>query len=295
MKPSSGVVVARIYPPVTGQSQTLTVGRSAYFSLHWLLRAWRNLHLIWSFLRSKVSVDFFELLPTEFAACSKPPSRDNHRKASYPRTQGRDQGRRVASGEGRGAMPPRFFSCLLPRYFLSWCCWAEKTLEFAILARKSLRISAKTFFFLEITCFWSENLRFRPEKAFGFRRKPLPLWFKFCPPPPISRSWRRPWNRVRAEPRSCDKGSTRTLVTLLRPWIRRFTMIKTTPLSIRSRCGLSVAAWLEDQNVAAASSSNLLRKDASQVKSVFYVFVCWSVVVDIWFTNVGIWVDEPQS
>jgi len=27
--------------------------------------------------------------PTEFAACSKPPSRDNHRKAPYPRTQQR--------------------------------------------------------------------------------------------------------------------------------------------------------------------------------------------------------------
>ena len=31
--------------------------------------------------------------------------------------------------------------------FLSWCFRVEKTLEFAILARKSLRISAKTFFF----------------------------------------------------------------------------------------------------------------------------------------------------
>ena len=84
--------------------------------------------------------------------------------------------RRVVSG---GAMPPRFsflppprfFSCP-PRYFLggrSWCFWAEKTVEicdfgqkksldfvffgnhlllvgkFVISARKSLRISAKTF------------------------------------------------------------------------------------------------------------------------------------------------------
>ena len=34
----------------------------------------------------------FDFFPRKFAACSKPPSRDNHRKASYPRTQRRDQG-----------------------------------------------------------------------------------------------------------------------------------------------------------------------------------------------------------
>ena len=33
-----------------------------------------------------------ELSSTEFSVCSKPPNRDNHRKASYPRTQKRDQG-----------------------------------------------------------------------------------------------------------------------------------------------------------------------------------------------------------
>jgi len=32
---------------------------------------------------------FLWLLATEFAACSKPPSRDNHRKVHYPRTQER--------------------------------------------------------------------------------------------------------------------------------------------------------------------------------------------------------------
>ena len=37
-------------------------------------------------------VDFFEFLSTEFAAYSKLPSIDNHRKASFPRTQQRDQG-----------------------------------------------------------------------------------------------------------------------------------------------------------------------------------------------------------
>ena len=35
---------------------------------------------------------FSNFSPLKFAACSKPPSRDNHRKASYPRTQERDQG-----------------------------------------------------------------------------------------------------------------------------------------------------------------------------------------------------------
>ena len=32
---------------------------------------------------SNISVDIFEFLSTEFAACSKPPSIDNHRKAFY--------------------------------------------------------------------------------------------------------------------------------------------------------------------------------------------------------------------
>ena len=36
------------------------------------------------------SCGFLQILSTEFAACSKPPSRNNHRKASYPRTQQRD-------------------------------------------------------------------------------------------------------------------------------------------------------------------------------------------------------------
>ena len=43
------------------------------------------------FKRCNVSVDFFEILFNEFAACSKPPSRDDHREASYPRTQQHDQ------------------------------------------------------------------------------------------------------------------------------------------------------------------------------------------------------------
>ena len=46
------------------QGHTLTIRRPAH-------RAWRNPHLLRSF---------------------QAPSRDNHRKASYPRTQQRDQG-----------------------------------------------------------------------------------------------------------------------------------------------------------------------------------------------------------
>ena len=34
----------------------------------------------------------FDFFPYKFAACSKPQNKDNHRKASYPRTQQRDQG-----------------------------------------------------------------------------------------------------------------------------------------------------------------------------------------------------------
>ena len=54
--------------------------------------------LLWGILTclrfywSNIPVEFSEFLSTEFAACSKPPSRDNHSKASYPRTQQRNQG-----------------------------------------------------------------------------------------------------------------------------------------------------------------------------------------------------------
>ena len=49
-------------------------------------RNWRNPHMLRSFHRSYVPVDFFEFLSIGFAACTKPPKRDNHRKVSYPRT-----------------------------------------------------------------------------------------------------------------------------------------------------------------------------------------------------------------
>ena len=84
--------------------------------------------------------------------------------------------RRIASGGEGGALPPRFsFLPPLPPpdLFLaphgnfwggkSCSFWPEKTFEFVISARKSLRISAKTFifYFLEITWF-SLKLRLNP-------------------------------------------------------------------------------------------------------------------------------------
>ena len=82
--------------------------------------------------------------------------------------------------------PPRFFSC--PHgIFLggrSWCFWAEKTLKFAISARKSLRISAKTFFFSEIACFRSENLCFGQKKPSHFGENLFAPLILILPPPP---------------------------------------------------------------------------------------------------------------
>ena len=43
-------------------------------------------------LGSNVPADFFEFLSTDCVACLKPTSQDDYRKASYPRTQQRDQG-----------------------------------------------------------------------------------------------------------------------------------------------------------------------------------------------------------
>ena len=57
-------------------------------------------------------MDFFEFLFTELAVCSKPPNIDNYRKASYPRTQQRDQGTggtpiiRGAETRGDGGIHP---------------------------------------------------------------------------------------------------------------------------------------------------------------------------------------------
>jgi len=55
---------------------------------------WTNPYPLRSCLFFEFSCCFFDFLPlnlllAEFAACSKPPSRDNHCKAPYPRTQQR--------------------------------------------------------------------------------------------------------------------------------------------------------------------------------------------------------------
>ena len=118
--------------------------------------------------------------------------------------------------------PPDFF--LAPTVFLggrSWCFWVEKTLKVAISARKSLRISAKTFFFFfygdhlllaeKFVISARKSLRISAKTfffclrspAFGLKicvfgqKKPSHFGENLCPPdfnfaPPISRSWRRP-------------------------------------------------------------------------------------------------------
>ena len=70
--------LVHLYPPITRKR------RCAIF--------WTNPHPLRSWPFSKFSCWRFDFFPRKFAACSKPPSRDNYRKASYPRTQQRDQG-----------------------------------------------------------------------------------------------------------------------------------------------------------------------------------------------------------
>ena len=54
---------------------------------------WSNPHPLRSWQFSTFSSRrLTSIFPRKFAACSKPPSRGNHRKASYPRTLKRDQG-----------------------------------------------------------------------------------------------------------------------------------------------------------------------------------------------------------
>ena len=82
--------------PVNGQRQPKILVWSAFFLWRWLFRARRNQHLLRSFHWFDFHMNLFEYwicsLSIEFAACLKPPSKDNHRKASYARTQHRDQG-----------------------------------------------------------------------------------------------------------------------------------------------------------------------------------------------------------
>ena len=74
------------------QRQTLTIGRYEHFSLQYLLRVWRNPHLLRSFQWPNVPVEFLAFLSTEFATSSKPPSRDKNRKVFI---QGRNNVTRV--------------------------------------------------------------------------------------------------------------------------------------------------------------------------------------------------------
>ena len=115
--------------------------------------------------------------------------------------------RRVASGGQGEHCPPDFRFCPPPPdlfvaphgIFLggkSCCFWPEKPFEFVISARKSLRISAKTFFFWRSPDFhWNFTLiQFRNNESLGQVQR----WFSALPPnfnfaPPISRSWWRPW------------------------------------------------------------------------------------------------------
>ena len=94
-------------------------------------------------------------------------------------------------GGRRSNAPPIFF--LPPPYFFgrSCCSWAEKTLKFVISARKSLWISAKTFFFfLRSRAFNRKICDFGQKKPSHFSENLCPPDFNFAPP--ISRSWRRP-------------------------------------------------------------------------------------------------------
>ena len=143
--------------------------------------------------------------------------------------------RRYRQRGGRGAMPPRFFSCPPHGIFLGgriWCSSAEKTLKFVISARKSLRISAKTFFFffffgdhlflggkshvtsisarksLRTSAMTNETLFWRSVPGrkicdFG-QKKPSDFGKNLWPPdlnvgPPISQSWRRPWSDLNSQ------------------------------------------------------------------------------------------------
>ena len=80
-------VVAHIYLPVTGQRQTLTIGRSHNF--------YCNDYFVVGGIRTCFGISsdpMFQWISLNSCPLNlKPASRDNHRKASYPRTQKRDQ------------------------------------------------------------------------------------------------------------------------------------------------------------------------------------------------------------
>ena len=129
------------------------------------------------------------LVPPQIYFC--PPPQSRYPAAGPVRDQGldlRDQdqglqnvssrtssrpGASPAGGQGGQCTPDFRFCPPPPNFFLAphgifleevWCFWAEKTLKFAISARKSLRILAKTLFFLDHLlfgrkiCDFGENL-----------------------------------------------------------------------------------------------------------------------------------------
>ena len=95
-----------------------------------------------------------------------------------------------AGGQGGQCRPdfrfcPTDFSLAPYGIFLggkSWCFWAEKTLKFAISARKSLWISAKTFFFWRSPAFGRKICDFGQKKPSHFGENLCPPDFNFAPP-----------------------------------------------------------------------------------------------------------------
>ena len=121
--------------------------------------------------------------------------------------------RDVASGGAGGQCPPDFRFCppiyFLPPHGIFWVVvfGRKKTSKFVISARKSIRISAKTFFTLKFVISARKSLRISAKTFFFFGdhliftetspQSNSGLMIKLCPPdfnfaPPISRSWRRP-------------------------------------------------------------------------------------------------------
>ena len=106
MRPKAYAVVMRIGTiSCIGNCKNKMKNANAYFSLQLLIRAWMNLHLLRttvcrSLQRSNVPVSF---LFTKFVADSKPPSRDNDRKAFYLRMQQHNEVRVAPTSYDQGS------------------------------------------------------------------------------------------------------------------------------------------------------------------------------------------------
>ena len=103
------------------------------------------------------------------------------------------QARRQRGGQG-GQCPPDFFLAPL-RYFFGKkldVFGRKKTLKFVISARKSLRISAKTFFVFGDHLLLVAKFVISARKSLRISAKTFAPMILILPPP-ISRSWRRPW------------------------------------------------------------------------------------------------------